>query len=374
MQTPTVSFVIPCYNLAHLLPECVHSILSQSYRQFEVLIVDDCSPDHTPEVARSFHDSRVTYIRNETNLGHLRNYNHGIAMARGRYIWLISADDRLRTTYILERYVEVMETHPRVGYACCPAISLDGDVETQLEGSVSKHDIIFQGKEFAKQLLNHGNFVIAASGMVRRECYETLGAFPLDLPYAGDWFLWCLFALHYDVAYFGEPMVNYRQHGLSMTTQLTGERYAIRFKDGLAVLWRIHHNANSLGDQDLVHLCRARLAYQYAHNVVGRQLGTSTFSMSVEEFENCLHENAIDCHEENVIRARTWEIMADYWFRRREFSQAERCYALAQKYDGRRLTIPVKKALLGLGVGNLVVNFKDKLVDIRQTLASARSH
>ena len=373
-DAPTVSFVVPCYKLAHLLPECVISILNQSYRQFEVLILDDCSPDNTPKVARSFHDSRVKYVRNEKNLGHLQNYNHGIAMARGRYVWLISADDRLRKPFILERYLGIMETNPRVGYACCPAISLDHDVETELEGSISKRNTIFSGKKFAKQLLQQGNFVIAASGMVRRECYDKLGAFPLDLPYAGDWFLWCLFALHYDVAYFGEPMVNYRKHDLSMTNHLTGERYAVRFKDGLAVLWRIHHKANTLGYMDLVRLCRHRIAYQYAHNMVGRNLGNSTFLLSVDEFEDSLHENAIDPLEENAIRARTWEIVADCWFRRREFEQAKSYYALSRKYDGRRLTIPVKQALLGLGAGDVVVTLKDKMVDIRGTMASARSH
>src|SRR5690242_680204 len=166
---PIVSFVVPCYKLAHLLPECVTSILGQSYRRFEVLILDDCSPDNTAEVAGGFHDARIMHVRNERNLGHLQNYNHGIAMARGRYVWLISADDKLRTPLILERYLQVMEANPRVGYACCPAISLDNDVETELEGSISKRDTIFAGKKFARRLLQQGNFVIAASGMVRRE-------------------------------------------------------------------------------------------------------------------------------------------------------------------------------------------------------------
>src|SRR6266853_4290713 len=88
---PTVSFIVLCYKLAHLLPECVNSILSQTYFDFEVLIMDDCLPDNTPEVAQSFADPRVRHIRNDPNLGHLRNYNKGIAMAHGKYIWLISA-------------------------------------------------------------------------------------------------------------------------------------------------------------------------------------------------------------------------------------------------------------------------------------------
>ena len=105
MHTPTVTFVVPCYKLAHLLPECINSILSQSFRDLEILIMDDCSPDNTADTARSFQDSRVRYIRNDQNLGHLRNYNNGIALARGKYIWLISADDYLRRPYVLENYV-----------------------------------------------------------------------------------------------------------------------------------------------------------------------------------------------------------------------------------------------------------------------------
>lgn len=61
--------------------------------------MDHCSPDGTPEVAKSFRDSRVVHPRNEPNLGHLRNYNKGIGLAHGRYIWLISADDYLLRPY-----------------------------------------------------------------------------------------------------------------------------------------------------------------------------------------------------------------------------------------------------------------------------------
>src|ERR1035437_2272954 len=96
---PKVTFVVPCYNLAHLLPECINSILTQSYEDFEILIMDDCSPDATPQVAQSFRDPRVKHIRNEKNLKHLANYNKGISMARGAYVWLISADDLLFKPY-----------------------------------------------------------------------------------------------------------------------------------------------------------------------------------------------------------------------------------------------------------------------------------
>ena len=82
---PTVSYIVPCFKLGHLLPDCVDSILGQSHRDFEIIILDDCSPDDTPAVAARFRDSRVRYVRNTENLGHLRNYNKGIELSRGKY-------------------------------------------------------------------------------------------------------------------------------------------------------------------------------------------------------------------------------------------------------------------------------------------------
>src|SRR5260370_38737001 len=103
MQNPTVSFVVPCYKLAHLLPECLNSIFRQTYSDFEVLVMDDCSPDNTSEVVCRIQDQRLRYVRNDQNLGHLRNFNKGIELSRGRYVWIIPADDYLRRPSTWER-------------------------------------------------------------------------------------------------------------------------------------------------------------------------------------------------------------------------------------------------------------------------------
>src|SRR6478609_6542390 len=206
MPNPTVSFVIPCYKLAHLLPECVNSILSQSYGDFEVLIMDDCSPDNTAEVACSFQDPRVKYVRNDPNLGALANYNKGITMSRGKYVWLISADDYLRRPYVLQRYVEVMEANPRVGFVFCPCVGvLNGKETGKLDWSAyGDRDLIVNGSVFLQKLL-HYNLVLAPAALARRECYEKISLFPtnvvwsgvpIDLIWGGDWYLWCIFALH----------------------------------------------------------------------------------------------------------------------------------------------------------------------------------
>src|SRR5688500_14949354 len=72
---PVVTFVVPCFKLAHFLGDCLRSILDQDYGDFEIIIMDDCSPDDTAAVAACFTDPRIRYIRNPHNLGHLKNYN-----------------------------------------------------------------------------------------------------------------------------------------------------------------------------------------------------------------------------------------------------------------------------------------------------------
>ncbi len=166
MTTPAVSFIVPCYKLAHLLPECINSILAQSYGNFEVLIMDDCSPDDTAEVAQSFRDKRVRHIRNNSNLGHLNNYNKGISLAVGRYVWLISADDYLRTPYVLKRYVDLLDDNSKIGYTYCAGFGVRNGVESHVIGRYpggEDRDSVIPGHVMLKKLLRW-NFVLAASG------------------------------------------------------------------------------------------------------------------------------------------------------------------------------------------------------------------
>lgn len=345
MGSPTVSFVVPCYKLGHLLRECVDSILSQSYCDFEILILDDCSPDDTPDVAGSFQDSRVTHIRNTENLGHLRNYNKGIAMSRGKYIWLISADDRLRTPRILELYVRTMDANPDVGFCCCPAMKLQDGLETGVEGVITHEATVFRSRDFLKILLK-GNCIIAASGMVRKVCYDTCGTFPLDLPYAGDWFLWCLFALQYRVAYFAEPMVNYRAHELSMTNHLMTHQAAMTLKEGFIVLWQVRKRAQQLRVSNVDRLCEASLASLYAQHLTGGKHDHWMFHMTEAEFDSSLVEECSTEAEEQRMKARVWLALADKRLRANDFTTAAGFYKRALKHDRFMLNAWAKLLLL----------------------------
>jgi len=294
--------------------------------------MDDCSPDQTKEVAKTFADPRIQYIRNEPNLGHLRNYNKGISLAKGKYVWLISADDRLRRNYTLERYVRVLEDNESVGYAFCPGVGLFEDQETRIINTHGPRDWIKNGRAFLAELLN-SNSVVAASGLARKACYERVSYFPTDMPWGGDWFLWCAFALHYDVAYLAEPLVNYRTHQLSMTTFYTTKDPGTCTKDDMLLYWRIKRLADEAGAGAVVQRCRHMIGYRYAHNSLTNVPDSAASLLTVTEAESQIKANAEDATDEKLILARLHACLGDREFWKENFETASHSYRLALHYD-----------------------------------------
>jgi len=376
MKRPTVSFVIPCYKLGHLLPECINSILAQSFEDFEILIMDDCSPDNTPSAAGAFRDERVKYVRNEPNLGHLKNYNKGIQLSAGKYIWLISADDYLRRPYILERYVRMMEQNPDVGYACCAGVWVrNGEEREIIDYSVyDNRDRIVSGPKFLESLV-HRNIVLAASGMVRRDCYDRVGAFPLDavwagtpveMGWAGDWYLWCMFALHFNVAFFAEPMVCYREHDLNMTAIITDKEKVHRCAAAeLAILWMVKEQATALGYQELSKECLIALANEYSRQARSKMYRSGEMRLDLDEFDESLQNSTKDEAERRWLYARFFLGLGDRYWYQDERSKAAEYYFKALSRDPSLLKIYAKLMLLPLGrLGSLV----------RETIQYIRNH
>jgi glycosyltransferase involved in cell wall biosynthesis len=311
--------------------------------------MDDCSPDNTPEVAGSFKDARVRYIRNEPNIGHLRNYNKGIRMSKGEYVWLVSADDRLKSKTILNQYVSVMEAAPRVGYAFCPAVGLVDHRETGLLEYAyhGPEDRIIKGHQLLYDLLL-SNRVIAASGCVRKECYERLGYFPLDLPFAGDWYLWCLFAFHYDVAYFGEPMVYYRTHDLSMTTSIRTTAPRLCATDDLKVLWRLRDIIAMTRERRLLSACTDAISKRYASDVYAHLTGVMG-RMTESDFTQALCSTTSPRSLQNRICSKVFSAIAASYVSATESRHALYWYGRSLKLRPFNLKNAAMLLLLRLG-------------------------
>src|ERR1035438_1677250 len=93
ITAPRVSVVMGAYNGERFLRPAIESIINQTFRDFELIVIDDCSTDSTGQILREFKDERMRVVRNERNLGIAETLNRGIAIARGEYIALQDHDD-----------------------------------------------------------------------------------------------------------------------------------------------------------------------------------------------------------------------------------------------------------------------------------------
>ena len=117
VTSPTVSVVMTAYNGEAFIGEAIEGVLSQSFPDFELLVVDDCSSDRTVEIVQSFKDARLRLVQNERNLGISNSRNRGNELARGRYLAAHDQDD-ISYSNRLKEEVDVLEADPEVVLVC----------------------------------------------------------------------------------------------------------------------------------------------------------------------------------------------------------------------------------------------------------------
>ncbi len=93
MDNQLVSVIMPSYNTAHLIKESIDSVLNQTYANFELIIIDDCSTDNTDEVVAEYKDERIVYLKNEEHGGAAVSRNHGLREAKGKWVAFLDSDD-----------------------------------------------------------------------------------------------------------------------------------------------------------------------------------------------------------------------------------------------------------------------------------------
>ncbi len=241
-----ISFIVPCYKYAHFLGECVSSILSQTYQDFEVLIMDNHSPDNTPEVAASFGDPRVIHIRNEQNIGVIANINKGLALAKGEYVWLVNADDKLRNNQALEKYMRFLGKNPGVGFVVSPVIVIrDGKEETRALGFTDwgPTDKLIKAPEVGYKALK-GCPACAIAALVKKSYLLEIEGFRPGLPTNSDWYFLGALGMEHDVGYVAEPMANFRIHGSNLSANSSGDFHR---DQNLATIQLLSRRAEALG-------------------------------------------------------------------------------------------------------------------------------
>jgi len=206
-----VSVIIPTYNRAHIVGEAIDSVLAQTYRDFEIIVVDDASTDNTQEVLARYlseHGERIRYIRRETNGGAGAARNDGIRASAGEFIAFLDSDD-LYLPRRLEAAVAFLNQNADLGgvYTDCQALGPDGQIIARsMVGATSSRKRIRTWRDVAcYEPMNTDTITI------RRQCLQQVGLFDERLRRGQDSDLWLRLSYHYPVGQWPEVLVIWRR-------------------------------------------------------------------------------------------------------------------------------------------------------------------
>jgi glycosyltransferase involved in cell wall biosynthesis len=212
---PAVSVVVPVYNGERFLRESLDSILDQTYRDIEVLLMDDASTDGAPSIMREYAeaDERVQIHRAPKNRGIFANINAGIALARGELVAIHHSDD-LYHPKILEQELAFLRDHPDVGVVFCADIFIDEDGREfgrlTLPAEIRANRVLDYEAVLNGFLRYMNSFIRGGSGLFRKAVLEEVGPFDDGYLLRADLEMWLRLARCAPVAVLDEHLVRYR--------------------------------------------------------------------------------------------------------------------------------------------------------------------
>ena len=221
--------MLPTYNRAHLLPHAIRSVLAQTYRNIELIVIDDDSKDDTAQVVAAFADPRIRYFRNPENLRLPRGLNKGFSRSRGSYLtW--TSDDNLYAEEAIARMVAVLES------GTCDFVFANYFHFSDLEEATGK-PLNFQPVSLpAVPRLEKGNSV-GACFLYNRRVYETIGEYDPELFLVEDYDYFIRIAQRFRIGHIDEPLYFFRRHDEALFCSRYAEVKAadvlVRYKNGL---------------------------------------------------------------------------------------------------------------------------------------------
>jgi glycosyltransferase involved in cell wall biosynthesis len=204
--TPEITVVITCFNYGHYLEGCLNSVLSQTYENYEIVVVDDGSKDNTLEVMEGYSGLQNLHFLQQENCGQAKAKNRGIEYAKGRYVAFLDADD-LWEKEKLKKQIQRF-ANPTVGVVYSRARLIDEKGIPLAFKDPGKY--LKPRSGMVLHWLLFDNFVWFSSAIVRRECLERFGFFDEALRMGIDWDLWLKISTKYEFDFVDEPLLLYR--------------------------------------------------------------------------------------------------------------------------------------------------------------------
>lgn len=211
-STPAISVITPVYNTEKYIAECINSILKQTFKDFELIIIDDCSTDRTWSIVKKFalKDTRIRAFKNKKNLGIAGNRNKGLSKARGKYVVWQDADD-VSMPYRLKMQFEYMERHKRVGIAGGYLKFFNEHNPNMGVRKYATDDTTLRSKIFRYSP------VAQPAAIIRRQCLVEVGGYNLAYPPSEDLDMSFRIGEKYRFGNIPKIMIKYRDHPNSVT-------------------------------------------------------------------------------------------------------------------------------------------------------------
>jgi len=213
----TVSVIIPTYNNVDMVVNAIDSVLAQTYKEFEIIVVDDGSTDNTKEVVQSYGDS-VKYVYQEnSHISAARN--RGFSVSKGKYIAQLDADD-LWLPEKLEKQIAMFEKYPKAGMVYCDSYICD-------YGEEHRRDQIFS-KLYVPQANGHvfeyffkTNPMCTSSALISRDIWEQLGGLDTNMRGGQDTEFFMRISYYSPVYACHQPLMIYRRHGKNTSSTIS---------------------------------------------------------------------------------------------------------------------------------------------------------
>lgn len=208
---PEVTVLMPVHNAAAYVNDALRSVLDQSFRDFELLVIDDVSSDGSADLVKRIRDPRLRLLRNGANLGVAESLNRGLECATGKYVARMDADD-MSAAQRIERQLDWLKKHPQVG-----VVGAWARFKGRFALAVNRRPV---GERVVRAFLCLANPIIHPTTMIRRDILVRQG-----LRYDGafnrseDFDLWSRLSEHASLDNLPEVLLDYRVHAASITSQ-----------------------------------------------------------------------------------------------------------------------------------------------------------
>jgi glycosyltransferase involved in cell wall biosynthesis len=207
---PEISVVMSVYNGERFLREAVRSILDQSFSDFEYIIVNDRSTDQTASILASFNDRRIRLVHNSENIGLTASLNKGIALAQGKFIARMDADD-ISLSGRLEHQVDFLKAHSEIGVLGTAYQVIDQDGNSGIVKSFPTSSAVIKWR------LCFENPIVHPSVMMRCDILERAGGYNPEMMTAQDYDLWQRVSVFTRLSNLPDVLIKLRKHDLSVT-------------------------------------------------------------------------------------------------------------------------------------------------------------